>query len=625
MPAGFDDESKQDASGCLENTREQILFDIRTWIDRGNDKGIYWLKDKAGTGKSTIALTVAREYHRKKQLGASFFFSRGSGDLASTNKFATTVAAQLAEHSPKLRQLIADASQSKPRTSQLGLYEQWEKLITKPLKSLRRNYVQSPLLIVVDGLDGCDSERDMRVLIDCFASTIAAVREIPLRIFVTSRPDLPSDLAPGSIPIETQKHFALHDVEKAVLDKDLELYYRHQLMQISERHGWNDGTVSNQAIQALVQRSHGSFIYAATACRFIDESGIFAERRLSGLCTVGSFTFKAKNELDRIYATALDSSFNRLSDPEEDTILHQNFQKVVGSIVVLFDTFTLGDLVTIIGGPQTRVMFMLNHLRPVLETSEDDGKRIDVLHSSFRDFVLDAGRCLNKTFAISAEQVHYDLFERCLVIMHSSLRKDICNLKWPGTKMRDVSKARVDKSIPPPVRYACRYWMKHLKQSGRSLINHEGLSNFFRVDFLAWLEVLALQGLFPEGKTLLAGLESSLDATDDNGSQPSSSEKIKRVQTENALRPVSDQASGATQPLSTLVRDAKRFAFQYSGAIEEAPLQVYTSALQFSPENSFIRQMYPGQIPESIATSSQKRDSRASYITPAGAFDPFSF
>ena len=53
----------------------------------------------AGTGKSTIARTVAKLFADRSQLGASFFFSRGRGDLGHAKKLFTTVAAQLASSS----------------------------------------------------------------------------------------------------------------------------------------------------------------------------------------------------------------------------------------------------------------------------------------------------------------------------------------------------------------------------------------------------------------------------------------------------------------------------------------------------------------------------------------------
>ena len=44
----------------------------------------------AGTGKSTIACTIACKYHDENHLGASFFFSRGGGDVSHTDKHNNT-------------------------------------------------------------------------------------------------------------------------------------------------------------------------------------------------------------------------------------------------------------------------------------------------------------------------------------------------------------------------------------------------------------------------------------------------------------------------------------------------------------------------------------------------------
>jgi len=103
-----------------------VLAQIKKWADGDGARRIYWLKGMAGTGKSTIALTVAREYHDNGRLGASFFFSRGGGELASTRRFATTIAAQLADTLPELRRLISDAVVSNRYIHNLGLYDQWE-------------------------------------------------------------------------------------------------------------------------------------------------------------------------------------------------------------------------------------------------------------------------------------------------------------------------------------------------------------------------------------------------------------------------------------------------------------------------------------------------------------------
>jgi Mrp family chromosome partitioning ATPase len=121
--AAFNAASKQNLSTCLENTRQNVLADIKEWADGDSERNIYWLKGMAGTGKSTIALTIAREYDNKGRLGASFFFSRGGGDLASVKKFAATIAAQLANISLDLKTAIVDAIISN-RIRDLALFDQ---------------------------------------------------------------------------------------------------------------------------------------------------------------------------------------------------------------------------------------------------------------------------------------------------------------------------------------------------------------------------------------------------------------------------------------------------------------------------------------------------------------------
>jgi cytidylate kinase len=79
------------------------------WVDEGDEKRIFWLNGMAGTGKSTIARTIARKYHDENYLGASFFFSRGGGDVSHAGKFFTSIAVQLASKSSSLKRSICEA------------------------------------------------------------------------------------------------------------------------------------------------------------------------------------------------------------------------------------------------------------------------------------------------------------------------------------------------------------------------------------------------------------------------------------------------------------------------------------------------------------------------------------
>lgn len=84
----------------------------------------------AGTGKSTIARTVADKFKQNERLGASFSFSAVQGDLSlPIAKFFSTLAFQLANTSRDLRTKISQAVVDHGHIGQLGMRSQWTQLI----------------------------------------------------------------------------------------------------------------------------------------------------------------------------------------------------------------------------------------------------------------------------------------------------------------------------------------------------------------------------------------------------------------------------------------------------------------------------------------------------------------
>lgn len=83
----------------MQNTRISLLRQVHTW-STSNENYIFWLNGMAGAGTSTITRTVARTFAVQNRLGASFFFSRGAGDLGDATKFVSHLAFQLAHRAP---------------------------------------------------------------------------------------------------------------------------------------------------------------------------------------------------------------------------------------------------------------------------------------------------------------------------------------------------------------------------------------------------------------------------------------------------------------------------------------------------------------------------------------------
>jgi hypothetical protein len=123
----------------------------------------------AGTGKSTIARTIARRYFGQKRLGASFFFSRGGGDVSHAGKSFTSFAAQLARKVPPIQRFISDAVTEQDDIANQSLRDQWRHLVFRPLSRLEGSSSLSSYVLIVDALDECDNKDHIRIILQLLA------------------------------------------------------------------------------------------------------------------------------------------------------------------------------------------------------------------------------------------------------------------------------------------------------------------------------------------------------------------------------------------------------------------------------------------------------------------------
>ena len=101
-PAYFDGDNRPE---CLENTRKETLNSIYQWVDASGYPNVLLLIGAAGTGKSTIATTVAGEYQKRGQLGCYMFFVRGKSDPVNVLQ---TIAYSLAVYNQSIAEYLAD-------------------------------------------------------------------------------------------------------------------------------------------------------------------------------------------------------------------------------------------------------------------------------------------------------------------------------------------------------------------------------------------------------------------------------------------------------------------------------------------------------------------------------------
>ena len=488
--AAFNSLNNQHEPTCLPNTRAELLEDIAAWIDDSDEQGIFWLNGIAGTGKSTVARTVARTYYDRGDLGASFFFSKGGGDLSNANKLVTTLARQLATRVPSARRYICEAIMEQEDVMEHSIEDQWKKLIINPLSKLNSDSPLSIILLVVDALDECDSERDIRVILKIL-TTARSLSNIRLRIFITSRPDL---LIRHGFRKTEHKVFVLNEISSNLVDRDLSAFFENNFSTIREERGFDDEWPGMRIIKRLVEISCGLFIWASTACRFIREGRRFAMRRINVLVNGYRSGEGPEKQLDQIYTTVLQNSIQQDYNENEREELYAMLREVLGSIAILCSPLSMESLAKLLAIPLNDIKDTLADLHTIVNIPSQASSPIRLHHPTFRDFILDKGRCSDLNFWVDEKQAHKALANSCLELMSKMLKRDICGLGSPGTLVKDVDPNRIERCVPPDLQYACIYWVQHYRQSGIRLSDGDRIDRFFKEYFLYWLEAINLMG-----------------------------------------------------------------------------------------------------------------------------------
>src|SRR5258705_8922821 len=157
--ARFDYESNRVL--CTQDTRVETLDTIYHWFNNaildtgetlsmdGNPQGrVFWLDGVAGTGKSTIAQTVANYFDSTHNLGASFFCSRDNADCSNVGLVFPTIAYQLSLFNFSFQKHLSDAMVKDPDVQYSLLSRQLEKLVMNSLLAAIREEAFPPDLSI---------------------------------------------------------------------------------------------------------------------------------------------------------------------------------------------------------------------------------------------------------------------------------------------------------------------------------------------------------------------------------------------------------------------------------------------------------------------------------------------
>ena len=477
---------------CLRGTREDLFREVERWSIGEQDQRIFWLNGLAGTGKSTIAQTIAETSFADGKLGASFFCSRDFGDRSNLRAIFPTLAFQLAHQYPLFRRKLLRVLRRSPDVGGESLCSQMEKVIVGPLKDTGIS-----TLVIIDALDECKDEEPASAILSILSRY---VDEIPsVKFFITGRPEPRIRSGPRlrlRLPIAEILKF--HDVNPVSVNNDIKLFFRTQLASLAKNRSdcdLTDDWPSASDVENLCKKAAGFFIYASTVIKFVASENDPPAERLAFITSLPQNTVEeSKSGVDQLYTKVLEQAFG---DVDQD--LSSHLRSMVGVVLLIFRPLSVKALSDLLGdySMPPRIHSAPRALHSLLLIPDSMGDPVRVFHKSFSDFLTDPGRCEDKRFFVDPSTQHTEILLSCLDLMKDGLKKNICNLddNVSLSEVKDLP-ARRTARVGDALEYACRFWTNHLAGIDSSSPGTEkvqkAIHDFFKTRLLFWIEVLSL-------------------------------------------------------------------------------------------------------------------------------------
>ncbi|KAF8300490.1 WD40 repeat-like protein [Clavulina sp. PMI_390] len=567
---------------CLPGTRTAILDGLQAWAVGGSvsvalnplpnssvpniltltDTSVLWLMGVAGSGKSSIAVSLAKYLHSASVCTAYYRFEAPKQhDLNPSNLF-TTIALQLAAQNATLEaqllQFVRSAKDLQQRSEDPT--EQLERFLLPLLKGDSTTLI--PIVIIIDALDESGGVSRRKQLLKALASLpshlpstvhilITAQPELDILDIIHTVPQLPhmSELFMDTLPDQSTKN-------------DIHQYIKHML----EGPPLNP---SSEQLEMLSNKAQLSFQWASTACLYIvdQEDGnqaVHPSKRLKNVLSSSS-TADSQVALYNLYSTLMDAQFGH-SRSEDLKLL----RLLLGVLVAARKPLSLAAITQLlhtqlsqygdINEVKVEAARDLCLMSSVIAgtSSKNPYSPLLPLHTSFFDFIQYSA---NSKYCVDVSVTHRLLTESCLAVMQAGEKKlkfNICQLTTsfiPNSSIPGLP-ALIQERIGEGLLYACQFWTSHFSAAPSvSMSTLEAVKLLLSTSqFLYWLEVMSLTGTPPlQSLSLLSA-------------QPES-------------------------PISSHTAEALHFTSYYASPIALSVPHIYLSAVPFIPASSLLHML----------------------------------
>ncbi|KAL5379581.1 hypothetical protein PMIN06_011320 [Paraphaeosphaeria minitans] len=400
--------------------------------------------------------------------------------------------------------------------------------------------------LLVDAVDECVT--DLPKLLDLIVRTTTSTSRV--KWLISSRNEAHIEQRLISIGQAVKLSLELEHNAKQVA-RAVDVYIDHKVSRL--------GTVADDNLRKQVQddwrhKANGTFLWVALMMQELERPGSWDPLAM---------VQEAPEGLDQLYDSMMDRIV-RLTKREADMC-----RLLLCTAATAYRPLYLAEIGSLCGLATGRKMVLVDAVTMIvamcgsLLTIRDE--QIYFVHQSAKDYI--SGKMLGAALP-SQWEMNHDLFMRSLELMSETLTRDMYGLVEPGYPIDEVETSDTDPLTA--VRYSCIHWVDHLcdcsisdaTSQDENLRDDGAVHMFLEKCYVYWLEALRLCRSMSAGVFSVSKLATLIQGKPD------------------------------TRNLTRLAQDARRFILYHKTVIEKHPLQVYASALVFSPTDSLIRRSF---------------------------------
>ncbi|UKZ79946.1 hypothetical protein TrVFT333_007709 [Trichoderma virens FT-333] len=540
--------------GLLQESYRWILENpqFQTWRDN-DDNRLLWLRGDPGKGKTMLLCGLAQEL--MQQSGSSlvtFFFCQAT--IPSINNHIAVLRGLiwlLADQHPSLISYIRKSYD----TAGKALFDEGNSwyILSEIFNNMLRDKELPPVYIIIDALDECTTGRvELLRLIRTVSVSLSAKWAVSSRNW----PEIEQELIEGmNLSLE---------VNAALVATAVNAYISHKASQIPFLK--QDDELKEGVCCQMREKANGTFLWVAIVFeRLNSESDAYYDDTFDVMAILDEMP----EDLTNLYTIMLER-ISQLKGKGPGLC-----RTVLAIATLAYRPLHLNELSTLAGFRGN-----LKNLPQLNRLIKDCGSFLTVrenhiyfIHQSAKEYLVSD---LSSQAIISPHGmngIRYNMVSNSLSAMENTLREDIYGLENPGILAEDIRP-----QSPNPLDhflYSCINWVAHLVEIYSStddqslldsLVDEEEILRFLKKHFLHWLEALALTRNISTNITHVQRLCEFL------------------------------KQRSATDELRKFIYDATRFMQCHVHCLGNAPMQIYSSALLFSPTQSLVRTHFSGEL-----------------------------